>query len=203
MTRTILGLLTIVLMAGCANSAPYVAVGAGVGDFEPIIPTNSYTDVNLGARIGYNLGNYFGIEAEGVVNVGGAANTSSTNQSFTTERSDTVDSHLGLFIRGRLPVSDRVGIFARTGLGSRRTTTEIRSIDLDEADEFEAGQEVSFRQTDLFTAFGVGIEFEITADNKNAVRAEFTQYGVPDLGGDEDNDTRNDSVFSLAYVRKF
>lgn len=203
MKQNVLALLIATSMAGCASSAPYIAVGGGVGEFGTQDSPGSYTDVNLTARLGYDVGKYFGVEAEGSVNIGGSVSSSRTGLFAATESSEQADNHLGIFLRGKIPVSDRVSFFARAGLGRRKSTSVFRSADLNELDgiNFEATR--NFSVTDFFGALGGGAEYAVTKDKRNAIRAEFTGYNIVDFGGDDDDDALDDSVFTLSYVRKF
>ncbi len=202
--RIILGcLIGLVSASAAAASGPYVAVGGEVGRYETQTPTGSYTDTALNGRIGYDFGKYFGLEAEGALNLGGAATFESGSDAEGFTRRDEVTSRYGLFLRGRVPTSDAVTIFARGGLGARQSKFETRSFGTYQFDGTLYDTTRGRKEVNGFFAIGGGAEFALSKEQMSAIRAEFTLYQTYIGGEDQDTDFASDSVASIAYVRRF
>ena len=189
--RYVLALLIGLSFAGRASAGDfYIAAGGEIGIFETFT-AESYTDFTLTGRIGYDFGEYVGVEAEGAINLGSSDTVTESFEGGTREFSEEITSRYGLFLRGRIPASDGINFFARAGLGARNRKTEFRQTG---TDIFNSNRNSTF----LFGALGGGAEFNLS--NDNAIRTEYTFYST--LNGEDTNDV-TDSVFSLTYVKKF
>ena len=202
--RFSLGFILFLSMAGPAFAGgPYVAVGGEVGNRETQNPTGSFTATALNGRLGYDFGKYFGVEAEGALNLSGSASFEDQSEQSTRQFNEDVKSHYGLFLRGRAPVSERISLFGRAGIGRRYGTYSFRSFGIYQFDGSPYDQTSIRDEGYFYGALGVGAEFQISKDERNAIRADFTRYSVYIGGEDQDLDYARDSIFSLAYVRRF
>jgi len=185
---------------------PYVAVGGEVGRFgaETPFPTENYTGTMLSGRAGYDFGRYFGVEAEGALRVGGSAEVSrnfgDATVTFDDNFEDKVTSRYGVFLRGKVPTSDKSNLFLRVGLGARQS--DYRS----QGSETRPGLPISERsftrdKSDSFAAIGAGFEYDLGDKGLNAIRAEFTSYAI--LVDTEDETFLSDYVGAVSYVRRF
>jgi len=199
-----LGIILALAVAGPVfASGPYIAIGGEVGNLETQNPTGSFTATALNGRLGYDFGQYFGVEAEGALHLSGSASFEDQSEQSTRQYKEDVKSHYGLFLRGRAPVSDRISLFGRAGIGRRYGTYTFRSFGIYQFDGSTYDQTSSRDEGNFYGALGVGAEFQISEDERNAIRADFTRYSVYIGGEDQDLDYAKDSVFSVAYVRKF
>lgn len=205
--RIVIGFLAALAISETALAGgPFVAVGAEVGSYDTTFPTEAYSDVTLTGRVGYDFGRYFGVEAEGAVNVGGSAKEirsfadDMSAFAFTDEFEEEAVSRYGVFLRGKLPLSERTDVFIRAGLGARQSTRSFRS-DQTNTDGTFAQNAFSQSNSDGFVALGGGLEFDLSADKRNAIRAEYTAYAV--LVDTEDETFLSDYVGSISYVRRF
>lgn len=198
-----LSLSSLALTSTAAANGPYVSIGGEVGSYENQTPTGSYTDVAINARIGFDFFTYVGIEAEGALNLGGAATFMDMTESGSRMFEDDVTSRVGVFLRGRAPVSDRWEIFGRGGFGIRNARDSFRSVGVFQFNGEPFDMSSDMDRTDPFFAIGGGTEYNLSEDGPNAIRAEFTLYRTYIGGEDQDTDFASDSVFSVAYVRRF
>lgn len=182
---------------------PFVTIGGEVGQTETQSPTRTYTASALNGRLGYDFGKYFGIEAEGAIHLGSSATETGQVERITNEFEREVKSRYGVFLRGRIPVSERVSVFGRAGLGARNETDTFRSFGIFEFNGNMFDETRVRDESNIYGAFGLGAEFQVSDDVRNAIRADFTRYNTYIGGEDQDEDYANDSVFSLAYVRRF
>ena len=202
--RFILGFLISLTTAGAAFAgSPYIAIGGEVGNTETQTPTGSYTATAINGRVGYDFGSYFGVEAEGALHVGGSATLTDQVDRITREFERDVTSRYGVFLRGRVPVSDRVSLFGRAGFGARYETYTFGSFGIYEFDGSTFDETSSRDDTNIYGALGIGAEFQISDDERNTIRTDLTRYRTYIGGEDQDEDYATDTVFSLAYVRRF
>ena len=104
-------IMSLALTGPALAGGPFVAIGGEVGSFGSVtpFPTESYTGSMLAGRAGYDFGRYFGVEADGAVRVGGAAEVSRNfgdeTVTFDDNFEDKVTSRYGVFLRGKVPTS--------------------------------------------------------------------------------------------------
>ena len=133
-------------------------------------------DVTLGSivgRVGFDLSDYFGLEAEASFGV--------VDDEVTIGATDidvSADFGFGGFLVGRLPLDNGSSLFARVGYASVTI-------------EGEAGGITASEDLDGF-AYGIGGNFIF--DGANGVRLDYTRLDGD--GGDGD-------AYSIAYVRRF
>ena len=167
------------------NSAPQLRGAYGAA------PRRGYKYGNLGAvaydlgsdiyglqgRLGYQTANYLGAEVEGSFGV-----VSETDTVGALELKAGVDYSVGAFLRGVLPLSERINVFARGGYHA----TKIGGSLSDGVDTIDGSE-----TADGF-AYGAGAEYALNP--RDSLRLDYTRY---DLGpGDTES-------LSFAYARKF
>ena len=183
------------------SSGPWVSVGAGIVDAETDERSGAgFTATTLGARIGYDFGRYFGVEAEGALGLSGSGEDRSgaPDRPFGFDERFEYAADYGVFLRGRVPVSDRVEIFARIGLGGRDLDVEILQTDGD-------GNPLpvtEITRNDTYGALGIGAQFAFGTGRQNAVRVDASLRGFADFS-EEDSNNPTDTALSVAYVRRF
>ena len=195
--RFILGFLTSLITVGAAyaGDGPYVAAGMELGRYTVEDPAETYSDVALNLRLGYDFSKYLGVEAEGVFHIGGAATSDETIGSERYEQSGDVTGRLGGFVRGRIPLSEKIDVFARIGAGGRRMTDKSRTTG--EVNGVPFDERTSFSEVSLFTSLGAGVEFEVSTSGRDLIRGDYTFFRTF-IGYWVD-----DSAASIAYVRRF
>lgn len=208
--RYFVGLVMTLMVSGPAFAGgPYIAVGGEVGRYETDFPAGEYTDAALNGRLGLDIGKYFGFELEGALNIGGAAKRDGQGVRIQTGGGSSlnggryeydVKGRAGLFIRARAPITEKVDIFARGGLGVRKMSEIYSAYDTDTA-SYDPARELE--DTNLLAGVGVGAEVKLDADGASLIRADLTRYSTYIGGEDQDVDYAYDSVLSVAYVRRF
>ena len=138
------------------------------------VGTDAY---GLQGRMGYQTASYFGAEVEGSFGV-----IKDKETVGALELKSGVDYSVGAFVRGVLPLGEKMNVFGRAGYHA----TEVEG-SLTDGTSAVAGS-VS---TDGF-AYGAGAEYALNP--RDSLRLDYTRY---DLGPAE-----TDSV-SIAYARKF
>ena len=200
--------------AAYAGIEPYVALGAEIGEYETENPSNQYpatlnaakyTDVAINGRLGVDIGPYFGAELEGAIHLGGGTQYSAMDEDGLGgfEGENDVKSRLLLFLRGGVPVSDQVKIFARAGLGFTSRRDEYRGYGIYQFDGTPYDDTYVYKDLAPAGALGIGAEYRSKPDSKSAIRADLTYQSSYIGGEDQDIDSTSDMVFSLAYVRRF
>ncbi len=111
-------------------------------------------------RVGVGFGRYFALEGEAAVGVKDDAGTE-------------LDSEIGAFAVGKLPVTDRFDIFARAGVSRVETSP--------------GGDDDGL-------AYGAGAQYFFT--DKDGVRGDWTRHELSDA-------TPNVDAYSVTYVRRF
>jgi outer membrane immunogenic protein len=128
-------------------------------------------DVDLGAitaRLGYDFTPNFAIEGEAGVGV---------SEESVLGVKIKVDSSLGAFLVGKVPVGENFELLGRMGYNHTWLSAKGFGASADADDG----------------SFGVGIGAQYLFDGKNGIRGDYTRYTEGD-GTD---------VFSINYVRKF
>jgi len=151
--------------AHAQDNGAYVGIGAATYEFDTI---------GIDGKIGYNFNDYFGVEGQGILGL-----SSETETIGTDEITGKIDYTIGAFAVARLPLSEKLDVFARGGY--HQTGISLEGL----------GQSVD-GDVDGFAAGG-GIQYNL--DEKSGIRAEYTYL---DSGVAFNLDT-----FSVSYVRKF
>jgi len=159
-------LLSVSGIAQAQDNGAYVAVGVATYEFDTF---------GLDAKVGYNFGEYFGIEGQGILGL-----TSQTEDVFGTEVKAKVDSTIGGFGVVRLPAGENLSLFARGGYHS--TSVSVETGTLEESGSFDG------------FAAGAGVTYNYSP--LDGIRLEYTYLDAGDVGG-------NLNVVSLSYVRGF
>ena len=128
-------------------------------------------------RLGYQSANYFGAEVEGSFGV-----LSDTETVGANELKAGVNYSVGAFVRGVLPLGERINVFARGGYHATEVDGSVN----------DGVTTASVSDTADGFAYGAGAEYALT--RRDSLRLDYTRY---DLGPGE-----TDSL-SLAYARKF
>lgn len=138
------------------------------------------TDLDIAGiqgRLGIQSAKYFGAEVEGSIGL------ISDKESFgAAELKSSVDYSLGAFIRGVVPISQRLNIFSRAGY-------HVTGIDVALSDST-----TTVEDSDSFDGFAYGGGVEYALNPRDAIRLDYTRY---DLGPGE-----TESLV-IAYARKF
>ena len=145
-----------------------------------VIGGTLYTTEHYGieGKVGYDFNKYFGVEAQGSFGLNTDSDRLSDSPTSATAR-QKVDYSIGAFGVARLPLTEKLDIFARAGLHNTQSSGEINNFNMTNLD-----------QTETSYAVGGGAQFDF--NQKNGVRAEYTYLGGFDGG-----------TVSLGYVRKF
>lgn len=206
MRRFLIGIIaTLAISETASASGFYGSLGAEVGTYETQIDDSpfgvgEYTGAAVTARLGYDFGRFIGVELDGTLPVFGSNSVSRTDETGTFRAEENATLRTGLFLRGRIPVSQSMSLFGRAGLGERGSETATRSVGvfLVDGTPFDESRESS--TSDIFGALGGGLEIDLNQDKTNAIRFDFTSYWS--AGGEDQNNLRDQTV-SLAYVRRF
>lgn len=181
------------------TGGPYGALGLGVVDASTGDGGDDFTATTALARLGYDFGRHASVEVEGALGLGGSGRTDTGGP---VEFRQVVDfdyaGDAGLFARGRLPLGDRAEAFARAGFGWRWFDRRIEN-------NFGPGEQLIIEngQSDGYLGLGAGVQFDLGADGRNAVRLDYTYRGFTTLIEDEADENFSESAVSLAYVRRF
>lgn len=201
-----------------AGFDPYVALGAEIGEYETDNPSNQYgdsfdagkyTDFALNGRLGVDMGPTLGVELgvefEGAIYLGGAAEYSAMDEDGIGgfEAQNDAKSRLLLFLRGGAHVSDKVKLYARAGLGQTKRQNRYRSYGIYQFDGTLRDVTRTSERSSVAGALGLGVEYTPNSEGKSAIRADLTYYSSYIGGEDQNLDSANDKVISVAYVRRF
>jgi len=187
--------------AEAAHAGPYGTLGVSVEDIQAEDDFDSFTGTGINARLGYNFGRYFGVEAEGQIGLSGEGD----NPYFidgTLIQNETYDysGAWALYLRPQLPVSDNFSLSVRAGFGVKYFDRTVDNF------EFPSGaRESQFNDTAslLHGALGAGVEYSFGELNTQSVRLDFTRRYDPGSLSDGDDEGTEDSQVTVSYVRKF
>ena len=126
-------------------------------------------------RLGLRFGGVIGAEAEGTFGV-----TDDDSRRFGVPTETKLDRSMAAYVVGYVPLSPKLDLFARGGLGN----TRVHMTGLP--------QRVTTRQ-DTFN-YGVGAQYFLTGND--GIRADFTRESVRHGPGRAD-------TYGVSYVRKF
>ncbi len=204
--RFLIGVIaTLAISETASASGFYGSLGAEVGTYDTQIDDSpfdagGYTGGAVTARLGYDFGRFIGVELDGTLPVFGSNIVSRTDETGTFRAEENVTIRTGLFLRGRIPVSETVSFFGRAGLGERGSEKSTRSVGvfLFDGTPFDVSRETT--TSDIFGALGGGVEVDLNQNKTNAIRFDFTSYWS--AGGEDQNNLRDQTV-SLAYIRRF
>lgn len=132
---------------------------------------------NVVARIGYNFGENFGVEAEGSLGVSGDSETFSG-----IDYEAKVSNSFSGYLVGRYPIAEQFEVFARAGYHTSKVKETAEGASIDES--------ASFSQDGI--AFGGGLQYNF--DGQNGIRLGYTNL---------DGDGGSADVYDISYVRKF
>lgn len=163
----------IALLGGTAmaqDTGAYVGIGVDAVEFD------SY---NLSAKAGYNFTEFFGVEAQGGL---GVIDDKETIGATTVKGG--IDYYMSGFVTGRIPASEQFELIGRVGyyFGEIGGSVGNTSVDVD-VDGFAAG---------------IGGQFNLGADRKSAIRAEYTYLDVDTAGASGGGD-----LYTVSFIRKF
>lgn len=127
-------------------------------------------------RLGLRFGQYFGVEGEATK---GVTDDDSTRTGVRTETN--LERSMAAYAVGYVPVSPRLDLIGRVGLGNTRT--EIKG----------PAASVAHARQDTIN-YGVGAQYFLT--EKDGLRADFTRESMRNGPGRAD-------TYGLSYVRKF
>lgn len=148
--------------------------GYGTLGYTHLEGDNATTGAVTG-RLGVNLNRYLAVETEASVGV--------KNDDFQVggvEGKVKQEWEAAGYVVGKIPVSDRIDVFARGGYGHTELKSELAGIRSDVGGD-------SWN-------YGAGANYYI--DGVNGVRADWTRRDYRDNGGEAD-------AYSLSFVRKF
>lgn len=158
-------------LIACAGTAQ--AEDDGSAYINVGVDTLEFDNYGIGAKIGYDFADYFGIEVQGSlgiiddeVNVG------------NVKVDVGYDYLVGAFAVGKIPVADNFDLLGRVGYYSAEVTAKT----------------LGASSTDTIDGLALGVGGQYMLDEKNGVRLDYTYL---------DSDDGNADAFSLAYVRKF
>jgi len=137
------------------------------------VKTYEFDTYNILGRLGYNLSNNFGVEAEGSFGI-----TGENDNIFGTDVEVDTNWDLGAYIVSRYPVSNNFELFARAGY----SVVEV---------EVSSGNQSDSANLDGF-AVGGGLQYNL--DQQNGIRLGYTY---------NEGDGLDASVVDISYARKF
>ena len=154
----------------------------GAVTFDPI-------DSAWGAqgRLGFQANRYLGGELEGSIGVTDVDNGSGSIAGFSAD--GKVEYTAAAFLRGRLPVADKLALLGRVGYHTTKFGVDI---------EGPNGFRDSMSETVGGIAYGFGAEYALGP--RSAIRADYTEYDVDELF---DLDAGANDAGSITYVRRF
>ena len=155
---------SVATVASAQDSGIYGNLGINAIEFDAY---------SLGAKLGYNVNEYFGVEGEASFGI-------SDDDSDGIETG--VDTAFGGYAIARYPVAPNFEVFGRVGY---HTTDVDRSFD-------DGTESESFTADGI--AFGGGGQYFFTQND--GIRLEYTHR-------DFDGDLGNAEVYSVSYVRNF
>ena len=123
----------------------------------------------LAAHVGFDLGNFLGVEAEGGIGINDATDTIEG-----VDVEGGVNYSLGVFGRAYLPVGRRIRLYARGGYVS----TEL------EATASFAGESATESETFSGLAYGAGAELFSSNGGGFVLRGDYTRYEFDDGAAD-------------------
>ena len=176
----------------------YASAGLGVvnvadlGGFDdglsPVVAT---------LRAGYDIRQYFGVEADLSLGLSGSVSEATVFETFSQSIEARYSGEAGLYFRGRIPVQKRGEIYGRIGFGERTVAVSGEVID-GGVQTFAFEQDVD----DSFVALGIGAQFVLSGDRANALRFDLTARGIiEDDSRTEDSGTETSAT--LSFVRRF
>jgi opacity protein-like surface antigen len=152
-----------------AAVTPYGSVGYAFGKTGDALH-DADTDA-VTARVGARFGRYWGVEAEGDIGT--------RSETDNATKSQLQHSYAGYLV-GWLPITRKLSLFARAGLGANRFKFDVAGVHTD-----RNAQSVNW---------GVGGEYRLT--EKNGVRVEYLQEDYSDSLGVS-------SRVIMSFVRRF
>ena len=180
--KTVLTIATIAALA--AAGAPALAQSAEGGRTVTGYGTLGYSHTDRGVsdlggvagRLGLRFGPYVGVEGEAIK---GVTDDDRIRGGVATETK--LERSMAAYAVGYVPVSPRLDLIGRVGLGNTRTEIE------------GPGARIAHVRQDTIN-YGVGAQYFMTA--KDGLRADYTRESVRKGPGRAD-------TYALSYVRKF
>lgn len=192
-----------------AQAGPYGTVGVSVEDIQPEDDFESFTGTGINARLGYNFGRYFGVEAEGQIGLSGEGDNPRF-QDGVLDQNQTYDYRgaWSLYLRPQLPVSEKFTLSARAGFGVKYFDRTTENPFLERLEPIIG----MVNPADLFIediatlghgALGVGVEYSFGEQKIDSLRLDVTRrFHIGSLSDGEDEPFQ-DSQVTVSYGRKF
>lgn len=200
-TRVLAGAVLLLSFTQTAHAGPYGTLGFSIEDIQPEDDFESFSGTGINARLGYDFGRYFGLEAEGQVGLSGEGDNPNVSQGVLVQN-ETYDykGELGLFLRPKMPVSDNFSLSLRAGVGVRFFDRTVDNPDLPRTD---SAFEINDKSSLGYGALGTGVEYSFGERKTDSVRLDYLRrFHVGSLS-DGDDEPFQDNKFTVSYSRKF
>lgn len=138
------------------------------------------TDVDMAGiqgRLGFQSSKYFGAEAEGSIGL-----ISHKERLGTADLKSNIDYSLAAFVRGVVPVSQRLNIFSRAGY-------HVTGIDAS-----LSNSTTTINDSGSFDGFAYGGGVEYALNPRDAIRFDYTRYDLGPVDAES---------LAMSYARKF
>ena len=199
--RLLTGFAVALLFAQTANAGPYGTLGFSIEDIQPEDDFESFSGTGVNARLGYNFGRYFGVEAEGQIGLSGEGDNPrfqdgllDQNETYNYKRA------WSLYFRPQFPVSDELSLSFRAGFGAKYFDRTVDNPFLSDDNEARI---IADKSSIGHLALGAGAEYRFGELKLDSVRLDFTRRLHPGSLSDGDEEAFADSQVTVSYARKF
>lgn len=205
-SNTIRYLAGAVILLSCAQTAhagAYGTLGLSVEDIQPVNNFENFTGTGINARLGYNFGRYFGLEAEGQVGLSGQGDNPSFLDSGEIQQNQTYDYNgaWALYLRPQIPVSDNLSLSLRAGFGVKYFDRTVDNPFVGMSDP--SVLVIEDTSTLLHLALGAGVEYSFGEEKVDSLRLDFTRRDHPGDRSDVDDAPFANNQMTISYARKF
>ncbi len=185
-----------------AHAGAYGTLGFSIEDIQPEDDFDSFTGTGINARLGYNFGVYFGLEAEGQIGLSGEGDNPSFLGNGEIQQNETYDYNgaWSLYVRPQLPVSDNLTLSLRAGFGAKYFD---RTVDNPDLPPTNSAFQINDKPTLGYGALGAGVEYSFGEQKVDSLRLDLTRrFHVGSLS-DGDDEAYQDNQLTVSYARKF
>lgn len=203
------GTLLILSFTQTAQAEPYGTLGFSVEEIQPEDDFESFTGTGINARLGYNLGRYFGVEAEGQIGLSGEGENPRFQDGLLDQ--NQIYDYKGawsFYLRPQLPFTESLDISVRAGFGVKYFDRTVENPFLERLEPFIGRAnpaDLLFENTATVghAALGAGIEYSFGESKSDGLRLDFTQRHHLGSLSDGDEEGFTDSQLTVSYVRTF
>lgn len=199
--RFLTGVAIVLSATQSAQAGPYGSLGFSIDDIQPEDEFESFTGTGINARLGYNFGRYFGLEAEGQIGLSGEGdNPYFIDGTLIQNETYKYRGDWSVYLRPQIPVSDKLRLSLRAGFGNKYFDQKVDNLDLPpENPAFLINSKPSLGHL----AYGGGIEYWFGEVGKDSIRLDFTRRGHLGSLSDGEDEPFEDSRVTVSYARSF